>query len=176
LWKTQLGRNYELFGCASRQGREQLFDRLELWSSYVALADEHPVLRRFHQPRFHGMRHLAETGDFPVANFDGCPATKKEWAFGPDGGVYGCTATVGHAKHRLGTFAPTVTRDEDAIARWRARNVFTIPECQTCESVAVCGGGCGAVAFQRTGNVSAPDCRPVAPLLGLGARFYGLDR
>ena len=175
LWKTQLGRNYELFGCASRQGREQLFDRLELWSSYVVLADEHPVLRRFHQPRFHGMRHLAETGDFPAANFDGCPATKKEWAFGPDGGVYGCTATVGHAKHRLGTFAPTITRDEDAIARWHARNVFTIPECQTCVSAAVCGGGCGAVAFQRTGNVSSPDCRPVAPLLGLGARFYGLD-
>ncbi|HEX7599646.1 MAG TPA: radical SAM protein, partial [Polyangia bacterium] len=28
LFKTQIGRNYELFGCASRQGREQLFDRL----------------------------------------------------------------------------------------------------------------------------------------------------
>jgi MoaA/NifB/PqqE/SkfB family radical SAM enzyme len=31
-FKTQIGRNYELFGCASRQGREQLFDRLELWT------------------------------------------------------------------------------------------------------------------------------------------------
>lgn len=176
LWKTQLGRNYELYGCASRQGREQLFDRLELWTSFAALAEEHPVLRRFHQPRFHGMRHLAETGDFPVANFDGCPATKKEWAFGPDGGLYGCTATVGHAQHRLGTFAPAVSRDEDAIGRWRTRNVFSIPECQTCASAAVCGGGCGAVAFRRTGKVNSPDCRPVPSLLGLGARFYGLDR
>jgi uncharacterized protein len=175
-FKTQIGRNYELFGCASRQGREQLFDRLELWTSYIALAEAHPVLRRFHQPRLHGMRHLAETGEFPVANFDGCPATKKEWAFGPDGGVYGCTATVGHAQHRLGTFAPAITRDEQAIERWRSRNVFSIPECRTCSAAPVCGGGCGAVAFQRTGEIGSPDCRPVKELLGLGARFYGLDK
>jgi uncharacterized protein len=174
-FKTQVGRNYELFGCASRQGREQLFDRLELWTSYVALAEEHPVLRRFHQPRLHGMRHLAETGEFPVASFDGCPATKKEWAFGPDGGVYGCTATVGHARHRLGAFAPAITRDEQAIEAWRSRNVFTISECQTCAAAPVCGGGCGAVAFQHTGKIASPDCRPVKQLLGLGARFYGLD-
>jgi len=175
-FKTQIGRNYELFGCASRQGRDQLFDRLELWTGYVALAEEHPVLRRFHQPRLHGMRHLAETGEFPVANFDGCPATKKEWAFSPDGGVYGCTATVGHAAHRLGTFAPTITRDEEAIAKWRGRSVFSIPACQTCEAAPVCGGGCGAVAVQRTGEIASPDCRPVKELLGLGARFYALDR
>lgn len=175
-FKTQIGRNYELFGCASRQGREKLFDRLELWTSYVALAEENPVLRRFHQPRLHGMRHLAQTGEFPVANFDGCPATKKEWAFGPDGGVYGCTATVGHAKHRLGTFAPDIARDNEAIERWRNRNVFSIPECQTCSVAPVCGGGCGAVAYQRTGTVASPDCRPVSQLFGLGARFYRLDR
>jgi uncharacterized protein len=175
-FKTQIGRNYELFGCASRQSREQLYDRLELWSSYVALAEAHPVLRRFHQPRLFGMRHLAETGELPGANFDGCPATKKEWAFAPDGGVYGCTATVGHARHRLGTFAPTPSRDEEAIARWRERNVFSIPECRTCEVAPLCGGGCGAVACEKTGEIARPDCRPVKPLLGLGARFYGLDR
>jgi uncharacterized protein len=44
-FKTQIGRNYELFGCASRQGREQLFDRLELWTAYLALAEAHPELR-----------------------------------------------------------------------------------------------------------------------------------
>jgi uncharacterized protein len=173
-FKTQIGRNYELFGCASRQGREQLFDRLELWSSYVELAERYPVLRRFHKPRLHGMRHLAETGEFPVPNFDGCPATKKEWAFAPDGGVYGCTATVGHAKHRLGSFFPAITRDEAAIERWRARNVFTIPACRACASAPVCGGGCGAVAAERTGEIAGPDCRPVKEILGLGARYYGL--
>jgi uncharacterized protein len=84
-FKTQLGRNYELFGCASRQASGQLFSRVELWTRYVELAEAHPVLARFHKPRFHGVRHLAETGQFPAPNFDACPAAKKEWAFGPDG-------------------------------------------------------------------------------------------
>jgi uncharacterized protein len=173
-FKTQIGRNYELFGCASRQGREQLFDRLELWTAYLALAEAHPELGRFHQPRLHGMRHLAENGEWPLATFDSCPAAKKEWAFAPDGGLYGCTATVGHQKHRLGSYAPSIERDEAAIARWRERNVFSIPACQTCSMASVCGGGCGAVAVDRTGTVLAPDCRPVRELLGLGARYYRL--
>jgi uncharacterized protein len=173
-FKTQIGRNYELFGCASRQGREQLFDRLELWTAYLALAEVHSELRRFHQPRLHGMRHLAETGEWPPATFDSCPAAKKEWAFAPDGGLYGCTATVGHQAHRLGSYAPNIERDEDAIARWRDRNVFSIPACQVCSVASVCGGGCGAVAVNRTGTVAAPDCRPVRELLGLGARYYRL--
>jgi len=176
LFKTQIGRNYELFGCASRQRPDVLFDRLELWTSYAALAEAHPVLRRFHAPRFHGIRHLAETGELPPATFDSCPATKKEWAFGPDGGVYGCTATVGHPAHRLGSYAPAIERDDVAIGQWRARNVFSIPACRDCAVAPLCGGGCGAIAVEQTGHVLGPDCRPVKELLGLGARFYGLDR
>jgi uncharacterized protein len=121
------------------------------------------------------MRHLAETGEWPPATFDSCPAAKKEWAFAPDGGLYGCTATVGHQAHRLGRYAPIIERDEDAIARWRDRNVFSIPACQVCSVASVCGGGCGAVAVNRTGTVAAPDCRPVRELLGLGARYYRLS-
>jgi radical SAM protein with 4Fe4S-binding SPASM domain len=70
--------------------------------------------------------------------------------------------------------APNIERGEDAIARWRDRNVFSIPACQSCPVASVCGGGCGAVAANRTGTVAAPDCRPVRELLGLGARYYRL--
>ncbi|MBI5547086.1 MAG: radical SAM protein [Deltaproteobacteria bacterium] len=176
LFKTQVGRNYELFGCAARQKREQLFDRVELWSRYLSLAEEHPALRRFHKPRLHGMRHLAETGEFPAPNFDACPAAKKEWAFGPGGGLYGCTATVGNPHYRLGSYAPEIARDEAAIELWSGRNVLSIPECSKCSLATVCGGGCGAIAAHRTGHPRSPDCRPVRELFGLGAKFYGLDR
>jgi uncharacterized protein len=175
-FKTQLGRNYELFGCASRQRREALLDRVELWARFAALAEEHPVLRRFHRPRFHGIGHLAETGELPPPNFDACPATKTEWAFGPDGTIYGCTATVGHPAHALGRFHPQLRRDDAAIATWRGRSTFTIPRCQGCALAPVCGGGCGAIAWDRDGTPLAPDCRPVAELYGLGARHYGLGR
>jgi uncharacterized protein len=174
-FKTQLGRNYELFGCASRQARGQLFDRVELWAAYVELCERHPELRRFHRPRFHGIAHLAETGELPAPSFDACPAAKKEWAFAPDGSLYGCTATVGNPAFRLGRFHPAEERDEAAVAAWRGRTTFTIPECGPCALQAVCGGGCGALAAQQHGGrVRSPDCRPVPELYGLGARFYGL--
>lgn len=173
-FKTQVGRNYELFGCASRQQQGALFDRVELWAEYLRLAELHPVLRRFHRPRFHGVRHLAEQGELPVPNFDACPAAKKEWAFSPDGGLYGCTATVGNPRYRLGTFFPEVVRDEAAIAPWRARSTATIAACQGCDVATVCGGGCGALADAQGHGVAGPDCRPVKALYGLGARFYGL--
>jgi uncharacterized protein len=173
-FKTQIGRNYELFGCASRQDRSALLDRVELWARYLELSEAHPELRRFHRPRFHGIGHLAESGELPAPNFDACPAAKKEWAFGPDGSLYGCTATVGHAAHRLGRFHPEIARDEAAISRWRERSALTIPGCQGCALAPVCGGGCGAVAWSRAGTCSAPDCRPVPELYGLGARYYDL--
>ena len=173
-FKTQIGRNYELFGCASRQDAGALFDRVELWAHYVELCEAHPVLRRFHAPRFHGLSHLAATGELPPANFDACPATKTEWAFSPDGGVFGCTATVGHPGHRLGTFFPEVSRDEAAVAKWSGRSTLTIPACQGCSLAPVCGGGCGAVAWNRTGTPLETDCRPVKELYGLGTRFYRL--
>ncbi|MHB8872225.1 MAG: radical SAM protein [Myxococcaceae bacterium] len=176
-FKTQVGRNYELFGCAAAQKRESLFDRVELWARFVELAEANPVLRRFHRPRFHGIRHLAENGELPPANFDACPAAKKEWAFAPDGGLYGCTATVGNAAYRLGSYWPVAKKDEGAIAPWRERSVFTIEKCKSCAVAPVCGGGCGVLGARHAGRPDeprAPDCRPVKELYGLGAKFYRL--
>jgi uncharacterized protein len=173
-FKTQIGRNYELFGCASRQRREDLFDRVALWAGFVELAEAHPAVGRFHRPRFHGIGHLAETGELPAANFDACPAAKKEWAFAPDGGLYGCTATVGNPKHRLGSFYPESVVDDRAAASWRERSVLSIGACRGCALATVCGGGCGALAFEREGTPLAPDCRPVPELYALGVRHYGL--
>jgi uncharacterized protein len=173
-FKTQVGRNYELFGCAPRQKQGALFDRVELWAEYLRLAQAHPALRRFHRPRFHGLRHLAEAGELAAPTFDACPAAKKEWAFAPDGGLYGCTATVGNPRYRLGSFHPEIRRDEAAIEPWRSRNVTTIPECRDCDVAAVCGGGCAAIADAQGRGVHGPDCRPVKALYGLGARYYGL--
>jgi uncharacterized protein len=175
-FKAQVGRNYELFGCAAGQKRTDLYERAELWAEYLELAEREPVLRRLYRPRFHGIGHLADTGELPAPNFDGCPATKKEWAFGPDGTLYGCTATVGNPRYRLGRFYPTLERDEKAIAAWSGRSTLTIDECAECNLAPLCGGGCGAIAAARTGSPGKPDCRPVRELLGLGARFYGLDK
>jgi len=89
------------------------------------LAEAHPDLRRFHQPRLHGMHHLAETGEWPPATFDSCPAAKKEWPLR----LTAASTLHGHrgpSGKPAGKLRAEDRTDEDAIARWRDRNVFSI--------------------------------------------------
>ncbi len=43
--KTQVGRNYELFGCASRQAPVSLFGRADLWAAWLELPERHAAPR-----------------------------------------------------------------------------------------------------------------------------------
>lgn len=109
LFETTIGRNYELHTC---QPRANLYDRTTLWQDFVRVAKKHPILAKFHRPQFHGMRYLKDNGSLPMPIFDGCPAGKKEWAFDLNGDIYGCTASVGVKKYRMGNIF-----DEDAVAQ-----------------------------------------------------------
>lgn len=100
------------------------------------------------------------------------PGTKTEWAFDYTGRIYPCTATVGKDGEEVGTFYPAVTKKEDVINQWESRDVTAIPECAGCNLRLLCGGGCGAVAKNRTGRLHASDCRPVQPLLEMGISLY----
>lgn len=99
LFDTSIGRNYELHTC---QPKNTLYNRVELWRDFVQLSEKNPILKEFHKPQFHGIKYLAETGNLPMPIFDGCPAGKKEWAFDLYGNIYGCTASVGVEKYKLG--------------------------------------------------------------------------
>lgn len=99
LFETSIGRNYELHTC---QPKNTLYNRVELWTDFLEFANKHPILKEFHKPHFHGIKYLAETGTLPMPIFDGCPAGKKEWAFDLYGNIYGCTASVGVEKYKLG--------------------------------------------------------------------------
>lgn len=173
LFETTLGRNYELHTC---QHTDSLYDRVEMWAEFYELAKKHPVLREFHRPQFHGMRYLNENGEMPMPIFDGCPAGKKEWAFDVNGDIYGCTASVGVAGYKLGSFLnPEEPLDESRVYSWNSRSVLTIPECKNCAVSLSCGGGCAVVAANKSGKIQAPDCRPVADLVGLGVAHYAFS-
>jgi uncharacterized protein len=170
LFKTQLGRNYELHVCQAEQSR--LYDRVSMYEELYAIIQEHPALLKFHRPAYSLSKFLFEQGELPDPLFDSCPACKTEWAFDYTGGIYSCTATVGKSDEQLGTFYPEVTRKEQIIAQWEDRDVTTIPECAGCSLQLACGGGCGSVAKNRTGKISSPDCRPVRELMGMGIPLY----
>jgi uncharacterized protein len=171
LFKTQLGRNYELHHCQTNQGK--LFDRLGLYEEIYHLAREHPEFLEFHRPAFSISRFLFDTGELPEPLFDSCPGTKTEWAFDYTGHIYSCTATVGKPDEALGTFYPEVALDAGKVESWEERDVASIEQCRSCALQLACGGGCASVAKNASGSIHAPDCRPVKELLELGISLYG---
>jgi uncharacterized protein len=79
---------------------------------------------------------------------------------------------VGKRGESVGRIFPVNEREDGLIERWSKRDVTTISECRECSLQLLCGGGCAAVASNRTGSVSAPDCRPVKELMEMGISFY----
>lgn len=171
LFKTQLGRNYELHTCQTEQNR--LYSRIELYQDLYQMLQQHPHIIDFYKPGFSIAKFLFENSELPAAIFDACPGTKSEWAFDYTGSIYSCTATVGKQEEKLGTFFPQVYHNEDLIADWEERDVLAIDECKGCSLQLICGGGCASLAKnQSNGDLYATDCRPVKELLELGMSFY----
>jgi uncharacterized protein len=170
LFKTQLGRNYELHHC--QRNSDRLYTRLGMYEDIYKLLEASPEIMKFHKPAFSVSKFLFEEGKLPDPLFDSCPATKTEWAFDYTGRIYSCTATVGKAGEELGRFYPEVFLNEEKLSEWEDRDVLAIAECTECSLQLACGGGCGAVAKNRTGKICSSDCRPVKELLAMGLSYY----
>ena len=170
LFKTQIGRNYELHHCQSSP--DKLFDRISLYERLYDLIKKHPHITKFHKPAYSISKFLAENGELPDPLFDSCPACKTEWALDYTGNIYSCTATVGKTDESLGTFYPVISRKNSVIEEWESRDVTSINDCKQCSLQLACGGGCGSIAKNKTGNICSPDCRPVRELMELGFAEY----
>lgn len=170
LFKTQLGRNYELHQC--QEGPGKLFTRIGLYQAIHDLIKKHPDFLEFHRPAFSVTRFLSENNHLPQPLFDACPACKTEWALDYRGFVYPCTATVGKPEEELGTFHPSISLRDTAIKAWQERDVLHINACAACPLQLACGGGCGSLAKNLNGQLLSPDCKPVKELLELGSAIY----
>ncbi|HOT13374.1 MAG TPA: radical SAM protein [Bacteroidales bacterium] len=169
-FKTQIGRNYELHHCQSAP--DKLFTRVSLYESLYSLIKQHPYIVEFYKPAYSISKFLAENGSLPAPLFDSCPACKTEWAFDYTGHIYPCTATVGKADESLGTFYPQTALNTSLINEWEKRDVTTINDCKDCSLQLACGGGCGSVAKNQSGQICSTDCRPVKELIELGFASY----
>jgi uncharacterized protein len=170
LFKTQLGRNYELHYCQSEH--KKLLERAEMYEKIYSLIKNHPEILEFHKPAYSISRFIFDNGEMPEPLFDACPGTKTEWAFDYTGRIYSCTATVGKVEESLGTYYPEITKKDEIIEEWEERDVTTIPECKECNLQLACGGGCASVAKNKYGKLNSPDCRPVKELLEMGISLY----
>lgn len=170
LFKTQLGRNYELHSCQT--GQSKLYSRIELYQDVYTLIKKHPEILDFHQPAFSVSKFLFESGELPDPLFDACPGCKTEWAFDYIGSIYSCTATVGKSDEKLGSFYPEVEINQLLVEEWEERDVLSIEKCRECDAQLICGGGCASIAKNQSGYLHSPDCRPVKALMELGIGLY----
>lgn len=170
LFKTQIGRNYELHHCQLKNNI--LYSRLGLYEDIYEMIKKDPAIMDFHRPAFSVSKFLFDEGELPDPLFDSCPGTKTEWAFDYTGKIYACTATVGKAGEELGTFYPERNLNEQAVDEWEGRDVLAISACKQCNLRLACGGGCAAVAKNTHGEILQPDCRPVKELISLGIASY----
>ncbi len=170
LFKTQLGRNYELHYC--QKDNDKLFTRLDFYESIFEEIQKHPEILEFHKPAFSISKFLFENGELPKPLFDACTGCKTEWAFDYTGNIYSCTATVGKIDRTLGTFFPEVHKNFEAIEEWEERDVTMINECKECNLQLACGGGCAEVAYNKNGKLHSPDCRPITELMEMGISHF----
>ena len=170
IFKTQIGRNYELHYC--QEGNTKLFSRIGLYKQIFELIKSYPEILEFHQPAFSLSRFLFENGKLPDPLFDACPGCKTEWAFDYRGFIYSCTATVGKPGEELGTFFPAIELNEKEIEVWEGRDVLSINKCKECNLQLACGGGCASIALNNAGQILDPDCRPIKKLLEMGLSLY----
>lgn len=172
-FKTQVGRNYELFECSLNH--HSLMTQVEQWATFARLSEKYPILKKFHKPEFKGIRNAVISGTMYTPTFDTCPAGKKEWLYDLYGDIYGCTASCGRKDYRLGTFYPERQIFDTKLSLWKERNILNIPQCKECPVSLVCGGGCGVVANEKNGSVLSTNCRDIEKLYKLGIEYYKDD-
>ena len=166
LFKTSLGRNYELINQYMK--KEDLFAMDEMIREYMTKMKEYPVLKKLHVPSFFGITHLVENDEMYLPNFDSCPASKSEFVFDGSGRIYGCTASCGRDGYEIGTYHPEVAYNEDKLVEWRKRSIMDIEECRKCGVGVICGGGCGVIAKEKSGSAMSPNCKPVKEIMDMG--------
>ncbi|HBN07322.1 MAG TPA: radical SAM/SPASM domain-containing protein [Cyanobacteria bacterium UBA8530] len=170
LFKTSFGRNYELINASTSP--ENLFAQDEMYAAYVEKMKKHPLLQKLHQPSFFGITQMIRGGEMYLPSFDTCPGAKSEFVCDQSGQIFSCTASCGREGYAIGRYFPEVVFDREALKKWQMRSILTIDKCRDCSVGVVCGGGCAVLAKEKSGDLLAPNCKPVKEVMDLGIRFY----
>ncbi|MFH0927935.1 MAG: radical SAM protein [bacterium] len=86
---------------------------------------------------------------------ESCGASRKLVVF-PHGGVHTCQALEASGMTRIGQL-PALYANSSARVKWGSRSRFRNPDCLECPAVGGCGGGCGASAYNATGDIQGID-------------------
>lgn len=84
----------------------------------------------------------------------------SQFTISPDGGVYKCWEHAGIPEHKIGeldNMGQIINRNY-AYFDWMSKNPLEDQACSACVYLPVCGGGCGSISYNETGNYHAKGC------------------
>lgn len=93
--------------------------------------------------------------------YDCCASGGNQYVITPDGKIGICHGYLNNRKY----FSASVFdkkfdfRDNEDFAYWKNRTPLFMPECQTCECIGICGGGCPYAADYMHGSIYSLDDR-----------------
>ena len=78
----------------------------------------------------------------------------------PNGDVYKCWEHVGEIDHKIGSVGENgqLKNLSYNFYKWITRNPLNIEECRKCVYLPACGGGCGAVSYNKEQKYEASGC------------------
>lgn len=90
-----------------------------------------------------------------------CGGCGRQMVLSPDGKIGPCHAFLGNRKFFCGSvydrnFDPNKNK---VFREWSKRSPFNMPQCQRCQALSICGGGCPYNAYVRKGDIWGVDNR-----------------
>ena len=176
-FKTQIGRNYELFGCASRQEKGALFDRVELWAQLRRAVRGPPgpaplppaALPRHRPPGRRRRASRPQLRRLPGRQEGmGLRPRRRRLRLHRHGGPPRAPAGQLLPRGRRATRRPSPAGRGGAPSPSRPATAARSPRCAAAAAAPSPGAS--------TGRPSRPTAARCPALYGLGARFYGLGR
>ncbi|MBR3698250.1 MAG: radical SAM protein [Bacteroidales bacterium] len=107
------------------------------------------------------MRKVQAFIDNKMYLYDCCASGGNQFAIAPDGSIGICHGYLNNRKY----FSANVMdkdfdfRNSPDFAYWEKRSPLFMPECQECECIGICGGGCPYAADYLHGSIYALDDR-----------------
>lgn len=91
----------------------------------------------------------------------------NQYTITPDCGVYKCWEHAGIDKHLMGRLDENgaITDMQFAFFNWMSKNPLESRQCRECVYLPACGGGCGVISYNETGDYHSSGCFKVKGVL-----------
>jgi uncharacterized protein len=98
--------------------------------------------------------------------------SNSSYTIAPNGELYKCWEHVGIEEHRIGRINEQGIHTDVTYAYydWMSRNPTENTKCRECNYLPVCGGGCGAIGYEKYATYHSPGCFKTKGVLELEAK------